>query len=142
MDVVFVNNNLIREQHLAYKKAFRIEEYLSIHFQFLHCMMAPSSFVPILFMALAAKSLATTAPPPPIGPAANLVISNKYLQPDGFNRSYVLILTLSGPGLILRRCSTVVAGGTFPGSLITGKKVKWFRIICTIYNLSEASHPG
>ncbi|KAF7979529.1 hypothetical protein HWV62_42112 [Athelia sp. TMB] len=72
--------------------------------------MAPSSFVPILFMALVATSLAATALPPPIGPAANLVISNKYLQPDGFNRS------------------TVVAGGTFPGSLITGKKGDRFQI--------------
>lgn len=93
--------------------------------------MAPSSFVPILFMALAATSLAATAPPPPIGPAANLVISNKYLQPDGFNRSYVLSLTLSGLGLSLSHYSTVVAGGTFPGSLITGKKVKWSRTIFT-----------
>jgi iron transport multicopper oxidase len=40
-----------------------------------------------------------------IGPVADLNISNVYIQPDGYNRS------------------TVLAGGTFPGAVITANKV-------------------
>jgi hypothetical protein len=40
-----------------------------------------------------------------IGPVADLVVSNVYIQPDGYNRS------------------TVLAGGTFPGAVITANKV-------------------
>ncbi|KAG6836180.1 hypothetical protein H0H93_010585 [Arthromyces matolae] len=39
-----------------------------------------------------------------IGPAAEIVISNVFIAPDGFNRS------------------TVLAGGTYPGPAITGRK--------------------
>lgn len=45
-----------------------------------------------------------------IGPVADLVISNVYIQPDGYNRS------------------TVLAGGTFPGPVITATKGDQFEI--------------
>ncbi|OCH87152.1 laccase 2 [Obba rivulosa] len=45
-----------------------------------------------------------------IGPSANLVIENKNIAPDGSTRA------------------TVLAGGTFPGPLITGHKGDTFRI--------------
>ncbi|KZP20931.1 multicopper oxidase [Athelia psychrophila] len=45
-----------------------------------------------------------------IGPVADLVIANAIIGPDGFNRS------------------TVLAGGTFPGPLITANKGDYFQI--------------
>ncbi|KAF7984880.1 hypothetical protein HWV62_10867 [Athelia sp. TMB] len=68
--------------------------------------MPPYSFKLLsLISALATASSAAT-----VGPVTDLVISNMYLQPDGFNRS------------------TVVAGGSFPGPLITGLKGNRFLI--------------
>lgn len=40
-----------------------------------------------------------------IGPVTDLHVVNNFIQPDGFNRSYIL------------------AEGVFPGPLISGKKV-------------------
>ena len=70
-----------------------------------------------------------------IGPIANVHIVNNYIQPDGFNRSYVLqhfsefFLTRTFHFLLLH--SAVLAGnsstaGTFPGPLIVGTKVGHF----------------
>ncbi|KAJ7100474.1 yellow laccase [Mycena epipterygia] len=53
----------------------------------------------ILALSLFSGSLANS-----LGPIANLPIVNKHIAPDGFSRS------------------TVLAGGTFPGPLITGHK--------------------
>ena len=68
-----------------------------------------------------------------IGPIANVHIVNNYIQPDGFNRSYVLRyfseMFLTFHFLLLH--SAVLAGnsstaGTFPGPLIVGTKVGHF----------------
>ena len=56
-------------------------------------------FSPLFAIALATGSYAA------IGPVTNLRIVNKNIAPDGVNRP------------------TVLAGGTFPGPLIRGKKV-------------------
>ncbi|KAJ3891595.1 Cupredoxin, partial [Lentinula edodes] len=45
-----------------------------------------------------------------IGPVTDLHVVNKFIQPDGFNRSYIL------------------AEGVFPGPLISGKKGDNFQI--------------
>ncbi|KZP07255.1 multicopper oxidase [Athelia psychrophila] len=76
--------------------------------------MSPYSFLLPLITALATASSAANV----VGPITNLVISNKYIQPDGFNRSAVL------------------AGGTFPGPLITGFKGNRF-LINVIDNLKD-----
>jgi iron transport multicopper oxidase len=52
----------------------------------------------------------TTVASAAIGPHTNLEIVNKYIHPDGFNRS------------------TVLAGGTFPGPLIKGNMGDTFKI--------------
>ncbi|KAJ3513770.1 hypothetical protein NLJ89_g2769 [Agrocybe chaxingu] len=50
-----------------------------------------------------------------IGPAANLFIANKFIQPDGFNRSAVL-------------AGATTDSVSFPGPVITGKKGDTFRM--------------
>jgi hypothetical protein len=56
-----------------------------------------------------------------IGPSADLEIVNAFLAPDGFNRSFVY--PFFQPDAVTYSRSTVLAGGTFPGPLITGTKV-------------------
>lgn len=62
-----------------------------------------------------------------IGPSANVYIGNAYIQPDGYNRSWVLCVHLD---LVysLGMASTVLAGSApdmldFPGPIIRGNKV-------------------
>ncbi|CAA7264102.1 unnamed protein product [Cyclocybe aegerita] len=50
-----------------------------------------------------------------IGPATNLFIANKFIQPDGFNRSAVL-------------AGATTDSVSFPGPVITGKKGDTFRM--------------
>jgi hypothetical protein len=62
------------------------------------------------------------------GPNSNLYIKNKYIQPDGFNRSYVLQHSFNSSVDKSHLLRTVLAGITpgtieFPGPLITGLKV-------------------
>ncbi|KAF8182576.1 yellow laccase [Pholiota molesta] len=67
------------------------------------------SFLIVLGLHLAAVAYGS------IGPSANLYIQNKFIHPDGFNRSAVL----AGSGQTT---------ATFPGPLITGKKGNTFNL--------------
>lgn len=65
-----------------------------------------------------------------IGPNANVYVKNKYILPDGFNRSYVVPMPVNSVEDTNAHFnpSTVLAGGTeasvsFPGPLIAGLKV-------------------
>ena len=65
-----------------------------------------------------------------IGPTANVFIQNKIIGPDGFNRSYVVLLRVCRVISLKKNVSTVLAGGvqnrpTFPGPLIKGNKVAY-----------------
>nr|BAU94252.1 laccase [Pholiota microspora] len=60
-----------------------------------------------------------------VGPTANLFIQNKFIQPDGFNRSTVLAGGADG-------------AGTFPGPLITGQKGDTFNLN-VINDLTDSS---
>ena len=72
-----------------------------------------------LLLLLAATAWRVSAA---IGPSADLEIVNAYLSPDGFNRSFVFNAFFR-PEVVTNNRSTVLAGGTFPGPLITGTKV-------------------
>lgn len=73
-------------------------------------MGSKSSILTFTIFALALGSYAA------IGPVADLHIVNKDLAPDGVTRP------------------TILAGGTFPGPLITGQKVREKgAIICSIF---------
>ncbi|KAJ7598428.1 laccase [Mycena floridula] len=64
-------------------------------------------FYPLLSLAIAGFTTQVAAA---IGPSADLVIANRHIAPDGFSRSAVL------------------AGGTFPGPLITARKGQTFNL--------------
>jgi hypothetical protein len=59
-----------------------------------------------------------------IGPVTNLTISNAFIAPDGFSRSAVL------------------AGGTFPGSLITAQSVCCLDARVIFHGLHIQRHPA
>lgn len=104
-----------RVQHVYKRVALQTEEgqrnsslLLSTHL----CRMS-SKLLTLAFIALA-LSLGTHAG---TGPVTDLRIVNKDIAPDGFMRP------------------TVLAGGTFPGALITGQKVRYIStIFVTITN--------
>ena len=72
----------------------------------------------VILSALLAKVYAA------IGPTAQLVVTNRYIAPDGYPREYV---TRSPCCLCYHRlcllCSASLVNDVFPGPLITGNKV-------------------
>lgn len=59
-----------------------------------------------------------------ISAAMDLKIVNAQIAPDGFKRSSVLhLLYADSADIFANNRRTVLAGGTFPGPLITGSKV-------------------
>lgn len=71
----------------------------------------------LLFLAATSRRVSAA-----IGPVANLEILNAEIAPDGFKRSFVHH-RFTQADVLTNICSTVLAGGTFPGPLIQGNKV-------------------
>jgi iron transport multicopper oxidase len=72
-----------------------------------------------------------------IGPVTDLTISNAQVSPDGFTREYVFSDRFSRR-ITHSMFSAVLAGGVYPGPLITGTKGDNFQIN-VIDNLTESS---
>ena len=77
-------------------------------------MAKGNSFIRVAFVLLATLARRTSAQ---IGPVDDLRIVNEVIAPDGFSRN------------------TVLAGGTFPGPVISGYSV------CSVALCSEKSSP-
>jgi hypothetical protein len=85
-----------------------------------------------VLVSVAAFLSATRASNAAIGPVTDLEIVNAAVEPDGFSRPYDVYRFLNGhPLKVVSRA--VLAGGTYPGPLITGKKVQFHPIMVNLF---------
>lgn len=97
--------------------AFAAHNPLSLgHSHSQRSLLGVGSIISSVDSLLSGLTSALTTTPATIGPIASLPIVNKVIAPDGYSRS------------------SVVAGGKFPGPLITGYKVLAYLRCCVLYH--------